>query len=102
MAFEICATVGELAPGHMKRVNVAGRALLLVNADGEYYAVDEICSHEDYSLYYGCIRDRTIMCSLHGSCFDLATGRPLDEPATESIGTCAVKVDGNNILVAAG
>ena len=47
MVYEICATVGELAPGHMKRVNVAGRALLLVNADGEYYAVDEICSHED-------------------------------------------------------
>ena len=47
MAFEICATVGEPAPGHMKRVDVAGRALLLVNADGEYYAVDEICSHED-------------------------------------------------------
>ena len=102
MAFEICATVGELAPGQMKRIKVAGRALLLVNADGEYYAVDELCSHEDYSLYYGCIKDRAIKCSLHGSHFDLATGRPLDEPATESIGTYTVRIDGDDILVAAG
>jgi len=83
---------GELAPGQMKKVEAGGRRLLLANAEGEHYVVDELCSHEDYSLYLGCIKDRTIKCSLHGSYFDLKTGCPSVEPATEAIRSYPVKV----------
>lgn len=85
----------ELAPAQMKKVLVAGKRLLLANAEGRYYVVDEMCSHEDYSLYLGCIKDHRIKCSLHGSYFDLATGAPLVEPACEPIRTYPVQlVDG--------
>ncbi len=38
----------ELKPGQMKKVEVNGKKLILANADGDYYLVDEMCSHEDF------------------------------------------------------
>ena len=86
----VIADETELSPGQMKKVEVAGKKLLLANADGKYFLVDEMCSHEDFSLYLGCIQDKRIKCSLHGSYFNLETGQPEEEPACEPIGTYAV------------
>lgn len=84
------ADENELQPGQMKKIEIAGKKLLLANAGGNHYVVDEMCSHEDFSLYLGCIKDKTIKCSLHGSYFDLETGEPLEEPACEAISTYKV------------
>jgi 3-phenylpropionate/trans-cinnamate dioxygenase ferredoxin subunit len=92
----------ELAPGQMKTVAIAGRRILLVNAEGTHYAVDEMCSHEDYSLALGCVKDRSIKCSLHGSYFDLATGEPTEEPASEPIRTYPVRVADGKVWVSTG
>lgn len=86
------ADADELAPAQMKKVQAGGKRLLLANAEGRHYVVDEMCSHEDYSLYLGCIKDRRIKCSLHGSFFDLETGQALVEPACEPIRTYPVQV----------
>jgi 3-phenylpropionate/trans-cinnamate dioxygenase ferredoxin subunit len=93
------AAEDELKPGQMKTFEAGGRRLLLANAEGHYYAVDEMCSHEDYSLYLGCIKDCRIKCSLHGSYFDLVTGAALDEPATDPIGTYPVRVEDGKVWV---
>jgi 3-phenylpropionate/trans-cinnamate dioxygenase ferredoxin subunit len=93
------AAIDELAPAQMKKVQVAGKRLLLANAEGKYYVVDEMCSHEDYSLYLGCIKDHRIKCSLHGSFFDLRTGEPLVEPACEPIRTYPVRLAEEQIWV---
>ena len=93
------ALENELAPGQMKRVEAGGRRLLLCNADGRLYVVDEMCSHEDYSLYLGCIQDGRIKCSLHGSYFDLETGQPTTEPADAPIRTYSVKIVQGEVLV---
>lgn len=89
----------ELAPGQMKRVEAGGKPLLLCNADNRLYVVDEMCSHEDYSLFLGCIQDRRIKCSLHGSYFDLETGNPTCEPADIPLCTYPVKIVGEEVLV---
>ena len=89
----------ELAPAQMKRVVAGDKKLLLCNADGRHYVVDEMCSHEDYSLYLGCIQNGRIKCSLHGSYFDLETGQPTVEPACESIQTYPVKVAEGKVWV---
>ncbi|MGV6827562.1 MAG: non-heme iron oxygenase ferredoxin subunit [bacterium] len=99
MARHVVAQVGELKPAQMKKCELEGKRLLLVNADGEYYAVDEMCSHEDYSLSLGCIQDGRIKCSLHGSYFDLKTGEPTVDPADEPIATYPVAIDGDDIIV---
>ncbi|MBT2971514.1 MAG: non-heme iron oxygenase ferredoxin subunit [gamma proteobacterium symbiont of Ctena orbiculata] len=98
--FEV-ARRGELPPGTMKRVELAGRRYLLANANGRIYAVDDLCSHEEVSLYLGCLEGDTIKCSLHGSRFSLISGEPLDEPATEPINTHPVKVSAERIYLLA-
>jgi 3-phenylpropionate/trans-cinnamate dioxygenase ferredoxin component len=95
------ATADELKPAQMKRVLVNGKRLLLCNSAGNYYCVDEMCSHEDYSLYLGCIKDGKIKCSLHGSYFDLTTGQPTCEPADTPIRTYLLKIEAGKIWVKA-
>ncbi|MEW8505164.1 MAG: non-heme iron oxygenase ferredoxin subunit [Candidatus Thiodiazotropha sp.] len=91
----------ELPPGTMKRIDLAGRRYLLVNAEGEIYAIDDLCSHEEVSLYLGCIEGDAIKCSLHGSRFSLKSGEPLDEPATEPINTYPVEINAERIYMLA-
>ena len=84
-SYQAVAYADELKPGQMKKIRVGEKRLLLARTEESHYAVDEMCSHEDYSLYLGCIEDHKIKCSLHGSYFDLRTGAALDEPAQEPI-----------------
>jgi 3-phenylpropionate/trans-cinnamate dioxygenase ferredoxin component len=93
------AAADELKPAQMKRVLVNGKRLLLCNSSGTLYCVDEMCSHEDYSLYLGCIKDGKIKCSLHGSYFDLVTGQPTCEPADQAIRTYPVKIEAGQVWV---
>ena len=93
------ADVSELQPDEMKAFELDGRRLLLVFTDGDYYVVDEMCTHEDYSLALGCIKNGRIKCSLHGSYFDLKTGEPDEEPADEPICSYAVKVESGKVSV---
>lgn len=99
MAWIDAAGEGELAPGQMKRVDASGHKLLLANAEGQHYCIDEMCSHEDYSLWFGCIKGRSIKCSLHGSYFDLASGQPTNEPADCPLQTWPVKVEAGRVWV---
>ena len=99
MAWQAVAEAGELQPGQMKRVAAGGRRLLLCNAEGGHYCIDEMCSHEDYSLWFGCIKGRSIKCSLHGSYFSLEDGRPLNEPADCPLKTYPVKVEEGRVWV---
>ncbi|KAF0100677.1 MAG: dioxygenase ferredoxin subunit [bacterium] len=102
MAWHAVAREDELGVGQMKRVAPTGRALLLVHAEGGHYCVDELCSHEDYSLWFGCVKGRSIKCSLHGSYFDLASGEPVNEPADCPIRTYNTKVENGQVWVEAG
>jgi 3-phenylpropionate/trans-cinnamate dioxygenase ferredoxin subunit len=102
MSWTAVAKEGELGVGQMKRISPAGKALLLINAEGGYYCVDEMCSHEDYSLWFGCVKGRSIKCSLHGSYFDLANGKPLNEPADCPLVTYPAKLEAGQIWVDAG
>ena len=96
-AWHAVATDGELSTNEMKAFELDGLRLLLVNAESGYFVIDEMCSHEDYSLALGCIKGGRIKCSLHGSYFDLTTGAALDEPADEPIKTYPVKVEDGQI-----
>ena len=95
------AAADELQPAQMKRISVGGKRLLLCNSAGTLYCVDEMCSHEDYSLYLGCIQDGKIKCSLHGSYFDLTTGQPTCDPADVPLRTYPVMIDAGRVWVKA-
>ena len=67
--------------------------------DGELYAISDICSHGAVSLSDGEVEGSTIECWLHGSRFDLRTGRPTGLPAIRPVPVYPVTVDGDRVLV---
>ena len=81
-------------------VELNGTPLVIVRAEGEVYALDEFCTHEDVSLADGEVYDRTLECWLHGSCFDLRSGKPTSPPAIKPLNTYPVRIDGNDVYVA--
>jgi 3-phenylpropionate/trans-cinnamate dioxygenase ferredoxin subunit len=81
-------------------VEVRGVPVALVRAGGELFALHDVCSHEEIPLSEGDIYDHTVECWLHGSCFDLRTGKPTGPPATEPVTTYPVRVQGDEVYVA--
>ena len=82
------------------RVIVNGVPLAIVRSDGDIYAIFDVCSHQDVPLSEGDVEDGGIECWLHGSRFDLTTGRPTSLPATRPVPVYPVKIDGDDVLVA--
>ncbi|AYY12666.1 non-heme iron oxygenase ferredoxin subunit [Actinobacteria bacterium YIM 96077] len=80
-------------------VQVDGTPVAVVRSGDNLYAISDVCSHAEVSLSEGEIYDNTIECWLHGSCFDLRTGEPTNPPATESVATYRVEIDGDDIYV---
>ena len=71
----------------------------VVRSGAEFYAIHDVCSHANVALSEGEIEDQTIECWLHGSRFDLVTGRPTGLPATQPVPVYPVKIDGDDVLV---
>jgi 3-phenylpropionate/trans-cinnamate dioxygenase ferredoxin subunit len=82
------------------RVVVDGIPLAVVRSEGQVYAIFDVCSHQDVPLSEGDVEEGTIECWLHGSRFDLSTGRPTSLPATRPVPVYPVKIDGDDVLVA--
>ncbi len=102
MEFVKVATVGEIEPGRAKRVEVGEEAIAVFNLDGEYYAIGDTCSHEEASLSEGDVFGDCVECPLHGSEFDIQTGKALTLPAVLPVPTYPVKLEGDAILVGIG
>ena len=89
--------VPELGAVH---VDIEGRPIAIVRSKGRVYAIHDVCSHAQVALSEGEIEDGTIECWLHGSRFDMATGRPTGLPATEPVPVYPVKIEGDDVYVA--
>jgi 3-phenylpropionate/trans-cinnamate dioxygenase ferredoxin subunit len=81
-------------------VEVGDVPVAIVRAEGEVFALRDVCSHEEVALSEGEVYDHTVECWLHGSCFDLRTGKPTGLPATTAVPTYQVKIDGDDVFVA--
>ena len=89
----------ELKPGMHTLINLQRESLLLVNVAGEFYAVENTCSHDGGILSGGEINGCEITCPRHGARFDLKTGAVLSPPAFEDIATYPVRVVNNMLQV---
>jgi 3-phenylpropionate/trans-cinnamate dioxygenase ferredoxin component len=96
----LCAP-DDLASGEARRFDVAGRRIALVRIGDTFYAVDDECSHEDYSLAEGEVwaEECQIECPRHGSTFDLVTGAPCSLPATQPVAVYTVEVQDGKVAV---
>jgi 3-phenylpropionate/trans-cinnamate dioxygenase ferredoxin subunit len=93
------AQTADVAPGTMKRVVVAGHGVALINLGGEFFAIDDTCSHEEASLSQGTLAGEVVVCPKHGARFNVKTGRVLALPAVRSVGVYPVRVEGDEILI---
>jgi len=81
-------------------VDIGDVPVAVVRAEGEVFALHDVCSHEEVPLSEGDIYDHTVECYLHGSCFDLRSGKSTGPPATKPVPTYRVKIEGDDVYVA--
>lgn len=86
------ARVDDVPAGAMKRVFIADRAIVLVNAAGTYFAIAARCTHRKAPLERGTLEGCTIICPWHKGTFDLRTGDALTPPVEQPIKTYPVSV----------
>src|SRR5690606_22143437 len=95
---KVCALDEVPADGAIA-VEVDETPIAIARSGDDVYAVNDICSHAEVSLSEGEVYDGTIECWLHGSCFDLRTGKPTNPPATQPVATYTVKVEDGDVYV---
>jgi 3-phenylpropionate/trans-cinnamate dioxygenase ferredoxin component len=90
---DVCP-VEELPPGEVKIVHAGPVSVGVYNLDGEYYAIEDRCSHDDGPLCEGEFDPETgvVVCPRHGATFDIRSGRALTLPAYEPVGAYPVRV----------
>lgn len=93
------ATVDELGNGERILLDIGGEFIALFNIAGEYFAIADLCSHDDGPVAEGDLQDHEIECPRHGARFDVRTGEALSLPAVIDIPAYPVRVNGNEILV---
>ncbi|WP_067465351.1 non-heme iron oxygenase ferredoxin subunit [Actinomadura macra] len=81
---------------------IEGTPVAIVRSGEDLFALNDICSHAEVSLSEGEIYNGTIECWLHGSCFDLRTGKPTNPPATQPVAIYKVKVEDGDVYVSLG
>ncbi len=92
-------TTDNIKVGKMAVFTVAEQEILVANVKGHFYALDNICPHEDASLYKGALHGDCVECPLHGSRFNVKTGEPQEEPATEILKTYPLHIENNTLYI---
>jgi 3-phenylpropionate/trans-cinnamate dioxygenase ferredoxin subunit len=94
------APIEELPPGSVKIVHAGDVMIGVYNLNGELYAIEDRCSHDDGPLAEGEFDpdEGVAICPRHGSKFDIRSGRALTLPAYLPVDTFPVRIDDNGIV----
>jgi 3-phenylpropionate/trans-cinnamate dioxygenase ferredoxin component len=96
------ATMDELTPGERKLVELEGVRIAIFNLDGDFYAIEDVCTHDGGPLVEGDVLEGgQIRCPRHGARFDIRTGQALSMPAFSPTATYEVQVEGDDVWVEA-
>jgi 3-phenylpropionate/trans-cinnamate dioxygenase ferredoxin subunit len=93
------ASVDELAEGERLIFEIGELPVALFFLDGQYYAIADICSHDDGPVAEGELEGLEIVCPRHGARFDMETGEALTLPAVVDIPVYPVRVVGDDIQI---
>jgi len=99
MGFSRACALAEIPAGEALAATVDGVDLAVVRNGDDVYAIYDECSHAAIPLSEGEVEGCEIECWLHGSRFDLRTGKPSGPPATDPVPTYPVRVEGDDVLV---
>ncbi|MGD8822525.1 MAG: non-heme iron oxygenase ferredoxin subunit [Anaerolineales bacterium] len=93
------ADADEVPNGERLLLDIGGEAIAVFNVAGRYFAIADVCSHDDGPLAEGEVHDTQIECPRHGARFDLETGKALSLPAVVDIPAYPVRVVDGEIQV---
>ena len=97
--FFVCKTT-EIIPGQMKKVSVNGNEILVTNIEGNYFAIDDTCTHAGATLSEGKLEDSTITCDWHGAKFDCKNGKLIKFPGEiKDLKSYKIVIESENIFV---
>lgn len=97
--FTRVAALADVPSDEALAVTVDRYDVAIARDGDEVFALQDLCSHAAVSLSEGEVADCTVECWLHGSTFDLRTGKPTSLPATEPVATFPVEVRDGEIYV---
>ncbi len=99
-AFIRICSLDDLPEVGAVRAEIDGHAIAVVReSSGAVHAIDDTCTHENISLAEGDVEDGEVECWLHGSRFDLRSGRPTSLPATRPVAVHHVKIEDGDVFV---
>lgn len=99
MPIVTAAQVQDIPEGSGLCVDVDGKAIAIFNVGGNFYAIDDTCTHAEASLAEGELEGTTVTCPWHAASFDITSGEALTPPAFEGVCTYKVHVDGDSVQV---
>jgi 3-phenylpropionate/trans-cinnamate dioxygenase ferredoxin component len=99
MSFVKACALADVPEEGAFAVEIEDTPVAVVRIGEEVFALRDVCSHAEVALSEGEVYDHTIECWLHGSCFDLRTGKPTNPPATQPVPTYRVKIEGDDVYV---
>jgi 3-phenylpropionate/trans-cinnamate dioxygenase ferredoxin subunit len=89
----------ELPPGSYTSVDVDDVQIAVFNCDGEFYAIEDVCTHDYGQLTGGDMEGCQVVCPRHGAKFDITSGEALTAPAYEPVDTFPIKVEDGKVYV---
>ncbi len=99
MSFERVCALADVPEQGAFAVELDGEPVAIVRDGGDVFAISDICSHADVALSQGEVENCEIECWLHGSRFDLRTGKPTGPPASTPVPVYPVEVSDGDVLV---
>ncbi|MCW5670738.1 MAG: non-heme iron oxygenase ferredoxin subunit [Hydrogenophaga sp.] len=100
-AYTFIARTSEVEPDYALQVQVEGRPpLAVVCLEGEYFVMDDTCTHGDASMSDGEIVGCEIECPFHAGRFDIRTGAATAHPCSKALTIYPVKVENDQVFAA--
>lgn len=93
------AACAELQPGSWHVLDVDGAQVAVVNVAGEFFAIEDVCTHDGGELTGGTLCGYEIECPRHGARFDLRTGAALCAPAYEPTAVFPIRIEDGVVWV---
>jgi len=93
------ASIGDVASGQAIAVEVEGQRIAIFNANGEFHAIGDTCTHRGGPLSQGKVEGTVVTCPWHGARYDIRTGKVLSPPAPADVRSYRVVVDGDELKV---
>ncbi len=90
----------DLENGEKKTVFAGGKRLMIANVGGEFFAIDDTCTHKGCSLgTEGKLAGTIVTCGCHGGQFNVVTGKVIAAPPMKDETPYTVKTEGDDVMV---